>query len=86
MAGEQAMTGRVPPTVPWGRAMLAALGSAAVLVLLFFYVPQWILTALPVASRALKAWLASGWMMVALAIATYVGWRLTGAARPSRVE
>ena len=65
------------------RSLITALTSAVVLVLLFFYGPQWILTALPVGSRALKAWLATGWVVFALAVCTWWGWR-TSAAAPRR--
>jgi hypothetical protein len=64
-----------------GRAGLVALAAALGLVLVFLYVPHWLLTALPAGSRSAKAWLASGWVLLALAGCTYAGWRAT--ARPA---
>ena len=70
----------------WGRAVGVATVAAAVLVVLFFYVPHWLLTALPLGSRALKAWLASGWVVLALVGCTWAGWRASAPERQRRVS
>ena len=65
----------------WGRAAFTAVSASLVLVLLFFYAPHWILTHVPALSRGVRAWLATGWSLGALALATWVGWR---GSRPTR--
>ncbi|MCU0617782.1 MAG: hypothetical protein MUD17_11980 [Gemmatimonadaceae bacterium] len=64
-----------------GRAGLVATLATVVLVLLFFYAPHWILTHVPALSRGVRAWLATGWSLAALALATWVGWRWSGSPR-----
>jgi hypothetical protein len=63
------------------RSTAIALGAMLVLVLLFFYVPHWILSRLHVPGRDVRVWLASGWVVAALAASAYVGWRTSGPAR-----
>jgi type VI protein secretion system component VasK len=59
----------------WARAGVMAILATVVMVLLFFYAPHWILTHVPALSRGVRAWLATGWSLAALALATWVGWR-----------
>ena len=62
--------------------MLANVTAATVvLVAAFFYVPQWLLSALPVASRTGRVWLATLWVLVAFAGAARAGWRLSAQRR-----
>lgn len=71
--------------VTWGRAIGLAMVAAVTLVVLFFYVPHWLLTVLPIGSRALKAWLASGWVALAFVGCTWAGWRASAPGRERRV-
>jgi hypothetical protein len=63
------------------RAIGASVLSFATLVLAFFYVPHWILTALHSPSRDIRVWLATGWIAIALGASCYAGWRATGGSR-----
>jgi hypothetical protein len=61
--------------------MAISVGALAVLVLLFFYVPHWILSALSSPPRGVRVWLATGWVGGALVACSYIGWRTSGTAR-----
>lgn len=65
----------------WARAGVTATLATIGLALLFFYAPHWMLTHVPALSRGVRAWLATGWSIGALALATWVGWRWS---RPTR--
>lgn len=65
----------------WWQAAGVGLLAVLVLVLLFFYVPHWILTRLSFPARDARVWLATGWVLLALAASSYVGWRTSGPVR-----
>lgn len=65
----------------WGRAAAVGLLAVLVLVLLFFYVPHWILTKLPSPAREWRVWMATVWVILALAASSWVGWRTSGPSR-----
>jgi hypothetical protein len=69
--------------VTWPRA--AAVGTVAFLLLvaLFFYVPQFLLAGPIGIVRGVRVWLATGWVLLALAGCAWIGWR-TSAPAPTR--
>ncbi len=73
---EREVAGRV---TSWPRALGVALVSMLVLVLVFFYVPHWILSVPSVPSRGVRVWLATAWVAAALAGCSHLGWRTSGA-------
>jgi hypothetical protein len=68
-----------PPT--WTRAILASALSFLALVLVFLYIPHWILTALDSPARDVRVWMATGWIALALGVSCAVGWRTTAPHR-----
>jgi hypothetical protein len=70
------------PQLTWTRAALASALSFVVLVLVFLYIPHWILTALESPARSIRVWMATGWIALALGLSCAVGWRSTGPRRP----
>ncbi len=70
-------------SLTWLRATVASVLSFGALVLMFFYVPHWILTALHAPSRDIRAWMATGWIAIALGASCYAGWRATGRSTTS---
>jgi hypothetical protein len=71
----------LPPPLTWTRAILASALSFLVLVLVFLYIPHWILTALDSPARDIRVWMATGWIALALGVSCAVGWRTTGASQ-----
>lgn len=69
----------------WWRAAAVGLVAVLVLVLLFFYVPHWILTRLSSPAREWRVWMATAWVLLALAASSWVGWR-TSAPDPGRAQ
>jgi hypothetical protein len=67
--------------MPWWRAAGVGLLAVLVLVLLFFYVPHWILTRLSSPAREWRVWLATGWVALSLVASSWVGWRTSGPVR-----
>ncbi len=67
----------------WWRAAGIGLLAVLVLVLLFFYIPHWILTKLSAPAREWRVWMATGWVLLALAGSSWVGWRTSGPTRES---
>jgi hypothetical protein len=65
----------------WGRAAGIGLLAVLVLVLVFFYVPHWVLTKLSTPAREWRVWLATGWVVFALAASSWVGWRTSAPER-----
>lgn len=65
----------------WTRAVAAGLGTFLVLVLAFFYVPDWILTFLTVASRGVRVWIATAWMALAFGVSCWAALRVSGRGR-----
>jgi hypothetical protein len=61
--------------MPWSRAVLRGTVAFLVVVGLFFYIPQFLLTGLGALSRGTRAWLATGWVVLALAACGWIGWR-----------
>ncbi len=72
-----------PSTSPsWLRAIAASVLTLMVLVLAFFYVPQWILTKLASPPRGVRVWMATAWMGFAFAVACYSAWRSSARTSP----
>lgn len=68
-------------TMSWSRAIVLGSVAFVVVVVLFFYVPQFLLTGVTAIPRAARAWLATGWTLAALALCAWIGWR-SASARP----
>jgi len=76
-------------SLTWMRAIVASVLSFAVLVLVFLYIPHWILTVLHSPARDIRVWMATGWIALALGASCYAGWRATGSGSvspPSRLQ
>lgn len=67
-----------PEPTSWGRAIAVSSATVVLLVLAFFYVPQWILTLPAGMTRGVRVWLATGWTAFAFAAACYAAWWYTG--------
>jgi hypothetical protein len=66
----------VPP-VSWPRVALTTIGTLFVLILVFFYVPHWLLTHLGSVSRGARVWLATAWMALVFAMSCVAALRST---------
>lgn len=83
MAQHEARVAANGATTTWWRAGGVGLLAVLVLVLLFFYIPHWILTKLPSPAREWRVWMATLWVLLALAGSSWVGWRTSGPSRGS---
>jgi len=81
MATDDARASASGTATTWWRAAGVGLLAVLVLVLLFFYVPHWILTRMSFPAREWRVWLATGWVALALAASSWVGWRTSGPVR-----
>jgi hypothetical protein len=78
MAGTSKEPQTSAQTAPgWVRAAGASVLTLIVLVVAFFYVPQWILTKLASPPRGVRVWMATAWMGFAFGLACYSAWRST---------
>lgn len=64
------------------RALVLALAGFIGLVVLFVFVPDWLLRGLPWGERGARVWLATGWVGAAFFAVGYSGWRSTVAPEP----
>ncbi|MCC6244535.1 MAG: hypothetical protein IT353_16955 [Gemmatimonadaceae bacterium] len=67
-------------SLTWWRALALGVLTFAVTILVFLYIPHWILTALNTPSRGIRVWMATGWIALALILSGIAAWRSTAAA------
>ncbi len=71
-----------PSPDSWPRALGVGLAAVVLLVLGFFYAPQFILVQMSAPARGVRVWMAAAWMGLAFIVACRAAWRMTRPSRP----